>query len=156
MNITINSVHPGLITTNLFRHSGLGMGTYRLSIFNFYIPTFSLLSYQNRHFYIIQRSSRLWVSSYGKTYHRWIKFPPFLVIIYFIGLFLNWNSVIILAAMVQGAATTCYVALHPDLKDVTGKYFADCNVTTPSNFATDTTLADKLWDFSIKLVESLP
>ena len=35
MNITINSVHPGLITTNLFRHSGLGMGTYRLSIFIF-------------------------------------------------------------------------------------------------------------------------
>ena len=56
----------------------------------------------------------------------------------------------------QGAATTCYVALHPSLKGVTGKYFADCNVTTPSNFATDKSLADKLWDCSIKLIDSLP
>ncbi|KAL7183764.1 hypothetical protein ACSBR2_026025 [Camellia fascicularis] len=26
----------------------------------------------------------------------------------------------------QGAATTCYVALHPQVKGMTGKYFADC------------------------------
>ncbi|KAF2587266.1 hypothetical protein F2Q70_00035068 [Brassica cretica] len=96
VNITVNSVHPGLVTTNLFRHSGLGMSVFK-----------------------------------AMSFFLWKNIP-------------------------QGAATTCYVALHPSLKGVTGKYFADCNVTTPSNFATDKSLADKLWDFSIKLIDSLP
>ncbi|KAJ4891836.1 NAD(P)-binding Rossmann-fold superfamily protein [Raphanus sativus] len=95
VNITINSVHPGLVTTNLFRHSGLGMSVFK-----------------------------------AMSFFLWKNIP-------------------------QGAATTCYVALHPDLKGVTGKYFADCNVTTTSNFATDISLADKLWDFSTKLIDSL-
>nr|ABK22403.1 unknown [Picea sitchensis] len=52
----------------------------------------------------------------------------------------------------QGAATTCYVALHPDLKGVSGKYFADCNEVNPSLVAQDKDLAMKLWEFSMKLV----
>lgn len=55
---------------------------------------------------------------------------------------------------VQGAATPCYVALHPDLKGVTGKYFADCNEFEPSALARDAELGKKLWDFSNKLVDS--
>ncbi|GFY93262.1 NAD(P)-binding Rossmann-fold superfamily protein [Actinidia rufa] len=54
----------------------------------------------------------------------------------------------------MGAATTCYVALHPKLKGVTGKYFADCNEFPPSKLATDEILAKKLWDFSNKLVNA--
>ncbi|KAK7849648.1 short-chain dehydrogenase tic 32 [Quercus suber] len=54
----------------------------------------------------------------------------------------------------QGASTTCYVALHPNLKGVTGKYYLDCNEMEPSAFARDTVLAKKLWDFSNKLVSS--
>ncbi|TVU26173.1 hypothetical protein EJB05_28709 [Eragrostis curvula] len=52
----------------------------------------------------------------------------------------------------QGAATTCYLALHPDLKDVSGKYFADCNEATPTAVARDAELAKKLWLFSEELV----
>ncbi|KAK1390212.1 hypothetical protein POM88_018390 [Heracleum sosnowskyi] len=48
----------------------------------------------------------------------------------------------------QGAATTCYVALHHKLKGVSGKYYQDCNEWQPSKFATDEKLAKKLWDFS--------
>ncbi|KAK7854176.1 short-chain dehydrogenase tic 32, partial [Quercus suber] len=55
----------------------------------------------------------------------------------------------------QGASTTCYVALHPNLKGVTGKYYVDCNEMEPSAFARDTVLAKKLWDFSNKLVSSV-
>ena len=36
----------------------------------------------------------------------------------------------------QGAATQCYVAAHPEMQGVSGKYFADCNVarsTRPSS-----------------------
>lgn len=55
---------------------------------------------------------------------------------------------------VQGAATTCYVALHPSVKGVSGKYFVDCNEAKPSSLAGDETLARRLWDFSEKLVKA--
>ncbi|KAF9599082.1 hypothetical protein IFM89_033689 [Coptis chinensis] len=93
-NITVNSVHPGLIMTNLMRHSVLLMNV--LKVFTVFF----------------------------------------------------WKNV------PQGAATTSYVALHPNLKGVTGKYFEDCNETKPSKFATQEVLAKKLWDFSNKLVNS--
>ena len=52
----------------------------------------------------------------------------------------------------QGAATTCYVALHPQVKGVSGKYFCDSNLYEPSVKAKDMELAKRLWDFSIELV----
>ncbi|KVI09488.1 Glucose/ribitol dehydrogenase [Cynara cardunculus var. scolymus] len=94
-NITVNSVHPGLIMTDLMRHS------------------FQLM--------------------------RFLKLFTYLL----------WKNV------QQGAATTCYVALHPKLKGVSGKYFVDCNEYPASNFATDPELAKKLWDYSNNLVNSL-
>ncbi|GLT35925.1 hypothetical protein SLA2020_103370 [Shorea laevis] len=53
--------------------------------------------------------------------------------------------------MEQGAATTCHVALHPQVKGKSGLYFADCNVVEVSEQANDTNLAKKLWDFSLSL-----
>nr|GEU69403.1 hypothetical protein [Tanacetum cinerariifolium] len=94
-NITVNSVHPGLIMTDLMRHSFWLMRLLRL----------------------------------------------FTCII--------WKNV------PQGAATSCYVAVHPGLKGVSGKYFLDCNEGPASNFATDPELAKKLWDYSHNLVNSL-
>ncbi|CAH9069356.1 unnamed protein product [Cuscuta europaea] len=93
-NITVNSVHPGLIMTNLMRHSVL---------FTRIMKLFTWMLWKNVH---------------------------------------------------QGAATTCYVALHPALKGVTGKYFLDCNEYEPSKFAKDEALGRKLWDFSDKLVKA--
>lgn len=55
----------------------------------------------------------------------------------------------------QGAATTCYVALHPGVKGVTGKYFVDCNELKPSSFASKKQLARKLWDFSNNMINSI-
>ncbi|KAL3342124.1 hypothetical protein AABB24_026245 [Solanum stoloniferum] len=52
----------------------------------------------------------------------------------------------------QGAATTCYVALHPDVKGVSGKYYADCNIAEASHQANDAGLAKRLWDFTMSLV----
>ncbi|VFQ79901.1 unnamed protein product [Cuscuta campestris] len=93
-NITVNSVHPGIIWTNLMRHSVL---------FSKIMKLFTWMLWKNVH---------------------------------------------------QGAATTCYVALHPDLKGVTGKYFLDCNEYEPSELARDEALGRKLWDFSEKLVNA--
>ncbi|KAF5194244.1 Short-chain dehydrogenase tic 32 protein [Thalictrum thalictroides] len=52
----------------------------------------------------------------------------------------------------QGAATTCYAALHPQVKGVSGEYFSDSNIGKPSTLAKDTELAKKLWEFSMSLV----
>ncbi|KAI5325589.1 hypothetical protein L3X38_034663 [Prunus dulcis] len=93
VNITVNSVHPGLIMTPLMRHSPLLMKTFKLF-----------------------------------TFWMWKNVP-------------------------QGAATTSYVALHPKMKGVTGKYFVDCNELKPSSHARDEKLAKKLWDFSNKLID---
>ncbi|XP_077241927.1 short-chain dehydrogenase TIC 32, chloroplastic-like [Tasmannia lanceolata] len=54
----------------------------------------------------------------------------------------------------QGAATTCYVALHPQVQGVTGTYFRDCNIAKPQAQATDTELGRKLWEFSLSLVSA--
>ena len=54
----------------------------------------------------------------------------------------------------QGAATTCYVAAHPELADVSGRYFADCTVATPEKAMEDDALAARLWSESESLVRS--
>lgn len=54
----------------------------------------------------------------------------------------------------QGAATTCYVGLNPQLKGVTGKYFADCNEEKTSAHAKSDVLAKQLWEFSEELIRS--
>ncbi|KAJ3671659.1 hypothetical protein LUZ60_007738 [Juncus effusus] len=53
----------------------------------------------------------------------------------------------------QGAGTTCYLALHPSLKDVSGKYFVNSNETMPTKEARDMSLARNLWNFSQELVD---
>ncbi|KMZ67214.1 Retinol dehydrogenase [Zostera marina] len=91
-NITVNSVHPGVIMTKLMRYSSC-----LIKITHFF------------------------------------SFPL-------------WKNV------PQGAATTCYVALHPKVHGITGKYFCDCNETKASKLARNGGLAHKLWEFSEKMV----
>jgi len=52
----------------------------------------------------------------------------------------------------QGAATTCYVALSPKIEGVSGKYFADCNEAHCSSLAADESQAQKLWNQTHALV----
>lgn len=92
VNITANSLHPGAIATNLFRHSNFITGL---------------------------------VNNLGRFVLKDIK---------------------------QGAATTCYVALHPQVKGMSGEYFSDSNIGKASSQAKDIDLAKKLWDFSMDLV----
>lgn len=54
----------------------------------------------------------------------------------------------LLKTIPQAAATTCYVATHPRLQNVTGKYFADCNETTPSKYGSNSYEAERLWNAS--------
>ncbi|QCE08198.1 short-chain dehydrogenase TIC 32, chloroplastic-like [Vigna unguiculata] len=92
VEISANSLHPGAITTNLFRHTGI----------NGIVNGIGRLVFKN---------------------------------------------------VQQGAATTCYVALHPQVKGISGKYFSDSNVARTTSLGTDADLAKKLWDFSLNLTK---
>ncbi|XP_039825109.1 short-chain dehydrogenase TIC 32, chloroplastic-like isoform X2 [Panicum virgatum] len=94
MNTSANAVHPGVITTNLFRDRTI------------------------------------------------------------VSVLLNSIGKIICRSVEQGAATTCYVAMHPQIKGLSGKYFANCNIGSPSSQASDPELAKKLWQFSLQTVSS--
>ncbi|XP_071728690.1 short-chain dehydrogenase TIC 32 B, chloroplastic-like [Rutidosis leptorrhynchoides] len=95
INITVNSLHPGVIWTNLMKHSLNFMRIMRVLTFIF-----------------------------------WKNIP-------------------------QGAATTCYVAVHSSMKGVSGKYYLDCNEWPASDLARDPQLAKKLWDYSNHLLDSV-
>lgn len=52
----------------------------------------------------------------------------------------------------QGAATQCYLAVHPEVAQVTGQYFSDCRITEPSAVAQDDQLGERLWSVSEQLL----
>ncbi|KAM0981904.1 hypothetical protein TB2_014597 [Malus domestica] len=54
----------------------------------------------------------------------------------------------LLKTIPQAAATTCYVATHPRLLGVSGRYFADCNETSPSKMGSNLSEAARLWSAS--------
>ncbi|XP_031281114.1 short-chain dehydrogenase TIC 32, chloroplastic-like [Pistacia vera] len=53
----------------------------------------------------------------------------------------------------QGAATTCYVALHPQVQGISGEYFSDSNLAKTTAQGKDMDMAKKLWDFSVNLIK---
>ncbi|CAI9288863.1 unnamed protein product [Lactuca saligna] len=91
VNITVNSLHPGFIVTEIFRNFGI-----------FKVICNAIL----RH---------------------------------------------LVKDVSQGAATTCYLALNPKVKGVTGEYFSDSNLVKPSSKAMDPMLGKELWEFSLSL-----
>lgn len=91
VQITVNSLHPGTIVTNILRHHG-----YFNAVANMV----------------------------GKYFLKNVQ---------------------------QGAATQCYLALHPQVKGISGEYFTDSNKASPTSLAKDTKLAQKLWELSVSL-----
>ena len=65
-------------------------------------------------------------------------------------------SVVAMKSIPQGAATQCYVAAHPAVADVSGEYFANCNVATASQHARDEALGARLWEMTEEIVAGLP
>jgi NAD(P)-dependent dehydrogenase (short-subunit alcohol dehydrogenase family) len=56
----------------------------------------------------------------------------------------------------EGAATQCFVATHPSLAQVSGRYFADCNLKQPRADAEDAVMAKRLWEKTEEIVRALP
>jgi WW domain-containing oxidoreductase len=59
---------------------------------------------------------------------------------------------LVLKSIGEGAATQCYLAVHPSVEGVAGKYFSDCNVGKSSSRGRDAEMAGKLWEVSEKIV----
>ncbi|KAK7845527.1 short-chain dehydrogenase TIC 32 A, chloroplastic-like [Quercus suber] len=62
----------------------------------------------------------------------------------------------LLKTIPQAAATTCYVATHPRLLNVSGKYFADCNEAATSKLGSNLSEAARLWSASEIMVSRDP
>jgi hypothetical protein len=52
----------------------------------------------------------------------------------------------------EGARTPVYLAISPEVRGVTGKYFVNMQQTTSSSVTYDTALQEKLWEVSEELV----
>ena len=65
-------------------------------------------------------------------------------------------SPLFLKTVAQGAATQVYVATNPGLANVSGEYFADCNVARPRADALSAATAKRLWEVSEQIVAALP
>ncbi|KAE8730705.1 putative trehalase-like [Hibiscus syriacus] len=61
----------------------------------------------------------------------------------------------LLKTIPQAASTTCYVATHPRVENVSGKYFAGCNEARTSKLASTPTEASRLWAAS-EIMVSVP
>ena len=49
----------------------------------------------------------------------------------------------------QGASTSCFVATHPSLDGIGGRYFSDNAEAKPSKLGRDEMLAEQLWSYSV-------
>lgn len=59
---------------------------------------------------------------------------------------------LVLKSVGEGAATQVYLAVHPGVERVAGKYFSDCNVGKTSSRGRDQAMAARLWEVSEKIV----
>jgi len=55
----------------------------------------------------------------------------------------------------EGAATSILVAASPEVEGITGKYFADCQVTELTPVGADTEAASLLWEKTEEILASL-
>ncbi|KAF7151619.1 hypothetical protein RHSIM_Rhsim02G0232400 [Rhododendron simsii] len=113
VEITSNSLHPGVIATNFLRQRTVQI--------------------KSRH-------------SQNKKITGWVLLAKY-SLVKKIAKYMGKN-------LQQGTATTCYVALHPQVKGVSGEFYSDCNLAKRSALAKDEELAKKLWDFSLSLTNT--
>jgi NAD(P)-dependent dehydrogenase (short-subunit alcohol dehydrogenase family) len=70
-------------------------------------------------------------------------------------IFYGIGGALVLKSIPQGAATECYVAVHPLAATSSGLYFSHCNPAKPREDAEDPNLARRLWDVSERIVAEL-
>ena len=66
---------------------------------------------------------------------------------------LIWKMMPFFISPDKGAETTVYVATHPELENVTGKYFVNKKITPSSPLSYNETLQNELWTISEKMIK---
>lgn len=74
---------------------------------------------------------------------------------FLINVLLKMVDPIFLKNIAEGAATQCFVAVHPSCAGVNGEYFADSNQATSSKIGQNAELAKRLWERSEEIAGSL-
>jgi len=69
-----------------------------------------------------------------------------------LGAIFNFVGKPLMKTIPQGAATQIYCATAPELADINGKYFEDCNISESSVAGQNMEDAKKLWEISTKFV----
>lgn len=65
------------------------------------------------------------------------------------------GGALVLKSIQEGAATECFVAVHPFAAQTSGSYFSNCNPAKPRADAENPALARKLWDVSEQIAASV-
>jgi len=73
---------------------------------------------------------------------------------HFMGVLLDWFEWLVAKTVSQGAATQVYVATAPELENIGGEYFEDCNLSNWSRapHTRQKENDDRLWELSLKMV----
>lgn len=69
--------------------------------------------------------------------------------------FVPLASAIAFKTVPQGAATQCYVAVHPAVAGVSGEYFADCNRARSTRASRNVEMGERLWEVTERLAAEL-
>lgn len=68
----------------------------------------------------------------------------------------DWIPTPVVDTATEAAATQTYLAVSPEVSDVTGGYFKDCRRDDPDERAADAALQQALWDASVELADVDP
>ena len=63
----------------------------------------------------------------------------------------DWIGPAFMKSPAEGASTICYLAAHPLVAGVSGRYFIDCNPVAVGGNTEDRAMAARLWDVSTEL-----
>lgn len=69
--------------------------------------------------------------------------------------FSSIGNLLFLKSAPQGAATQCFVAVNEGAANITGEYWADCNVAACSRHGADMAMAAALWTKTEEIVAAL-
>lgn len=64
-----------------------------------------------------------------------------------------WIIDVLFKTAEEGAQTSIHLCVSPELDDVTGEYFAECQIAAPAKLAEDDKVVEKVWESTLELIK---
>lgn len=64
-----------------------------------------------------------------------------------------WIIDVLFKTAEEGAQTSIHLCVSPELDDVTGEYFAECQIAAPAKMAEDDKVVEKVWESTLELIK---